>query len=201
MKRGRKRLCREYDGRRKRRNEKNVGFCHRSMKDSPSSLISEQCIYGDLVPLDYVSLDSITYEMKHDKAGKIRNTSIRDKNQKLKPYSAPWMMRQIWNHPKEGELQLKIYAHITHEENVDQTLIQQLNDLEEEDTLWYLRKIKEPRWINANGHREIDLEMTITTLDTEEKFDVKALLDSGCMSSAISKRFVKEHQINTIKLP
>ena len=43
--------------------------------------------------------------------------------------------------------------------------------------------------------------MTITTLDTEEKFDVKALLDSGCMSSAISKRFVKEHQINTIKLP
>ena len=171
------------------------------MKDSPSSLISEQCIYGDLVPLDYVSLDSIIYEMKHDKAGKIQNTSIRDKNQKLKPYSAPWMMRQIWNHPKEGELQLKIYAHITHEENVDQTLIQQLNDLEEEDALWYLRKIKEPRWINANGHREIDLEMTITTLDTEEKFDVKALLDSGCMSSAISKRFVKEHQINTIKLP
>ena len=43
--------------------------------------------------------------------------------------------------------------------------------------------------------------MMITTLDTEERFDVKALLDSGCMSSAISKRFVKEHQINTIKLP
>ena len=171
------------------------------MKDSPSSLISEQCIYGDLVPLDYVSLNSIIYEMKHDKAGKIRNTSIRDKKQKLKPYSAPWMMRQIWNHPKEGELQLKIYAHITHKENMDQTLIQQLNNLEEEDALWYLRKIKEPRWINANGHREIDLKMTITTLDTEEKFDIKALLDSGCMSSAISKRFVKEHQINTIKLP
>ena len=111
------------------------------------------------------------------------------------------MIRQIWNHPKESKLQLKIYAHITHEENVNQTLIQQLNDLEEEDALWYLRKIKEPRWINAKGHREIDLEMTITTLDTEEKFDVKALLDSGCMTSAISKRFVKEHQINTIKLP
>ena len=171
------------------------------MKDSPSSLIPEQCIYGDLVPLDYVSLNSITYEMKHDKAGKIRNTSIRDKQNKLKPYSAPWMIRQIWNHPKEGELQLKIYAHITHEEQVDQTLVQQLNDLEEEDALWYLRKIKEPRWINANRHREIDLEMTITTLDTEERFDVKALLDSRCMSSAISKRFIKEHQINTIKLP
>ena len=124
------------------------------MKDSPSSLIPEQCIYENLVPLD-----SIIYEMKHDKAGKIRNTSIRDKQNKLRPYSAPWMIRQIWNYPKEGEQQLKIYAHITHEENVDQTLIQQLNDLEEEDALWYLRKIKEPRWINANGHREIDLEM------------------------------------------
>ena len=111
------------------------------------------------------------------------------------------MIRQIWNHPKEGELQLKIYAHITHEEQVDQNLIQQLNKLEEEEALWYLRKIKEPQWINANGHREINLEMTITTLDTEEKFDIQALLDGGCMSSAISKRFVKEHQINTIKLP
>ena len=111
------------------------------------------------------------------------------------------MIRQIWNHPKEGELQLKIYAHITHEEQVDQNLIQQLNELEEEEALWYLRKIKEPRWINTNGHREINLEMTITTLDTKERFDVQALLDSGCMSSAISKIFVKEHQINTIKLP
>ena len=114
------------------------------MKDSPSSLIPEQCIYGDLVPLDYVSLDSIIYEMKHDKAGKIRSTSIRDKQNKLRPYSAPWMIRQIWNHPKEGELQLKIYAHITHEEQIDQTLIQHLNELEEEEALWYLRKIKEP---------------------------------------------------------
>ena len=110
-------------------------------------------------------------------------------------------MWQIWNHPIEGELQLKIYTHMTHEEQIDQTLIQQLNDLEEEDTLWYLQKIKEPQWINANGHREIDLKMTITTLDIEEKFDVQALLDSGCMSSTISKQFVKEHQINTITLP
>ena len=47
----------------------------------------------------------------------------------------------------------------------------------------YLQKIKEPQWINANGHQEIDLEMTIT-LDTEEKFDIQALLDSGCMSSS-----------------
>ena len=93
------------------------------------------------------------------------------------------MIRQIWNHPKEGELQLKIYTHITHEEQVNQTLIQQLNDLEEEEALWYLQKIKEPQWINASGHQEIDLEMTIT-LDTEEKFDIQALLDSGCMSSS-----------------
>ena len=80
------------------------------MKDSPSSLIPEQCIYKDLVLSDYVSLDSIIYKMKHEKMGKIRNTSIRDKNNKLQPYSTPWMMRQVWNHPKEGELQLKIYA-------------------------------------------------------------------------------------------
>ena len=54
------------------------------------------------------------------------------------------MIRQIWNHLIEGELQLRTYVHTTHEEQVDQTLIQQLNDLEEEDALWYLQKTKEP---------------------------------------------------------
>ena len=66
-----KRLRQKHDRRRKRRDETHAGFCHGSMKDSPSSLIPEQCIYKDLVPLDYVSLNSIIYEMKHDKVGKI----------------------------------------------------------------------------------------------------------------------------------
>jgi hypothetical protein len=40
------------------------------MKDSPTSLITEPCIYGSLVPSEYISLDSITYEIKQ-KEGEI----------------------------------------------------------------------------------------------------------------------------------
>jgi hypothetical protein len=40
------------------------------MKDSPASLIKEPCIYGSLVPSEYISLESITYEIKQ-KEGEI----------------------------------------------------------------------------------------------------------------------------------
>ena len=41
----------------------------------------------------------------------------------------------------------------------------------------------------------------LETLDTEESFETTALIDSGCTSSSISKCFVQEKKINTIKLP
>jgi hypothetical protein len=62
------------------------------------------------------------------------------------------MMRQIWNYPKESEIQLKLFAHPMHRDKINSDLIQNINELKEEDTLWYLRKVKEPRWINAKGH-------------------------------------------------
>jgi hypothetical protein len=67
---------------RKRKDEEETGFSQQSMKDSPASLITEPCIYGSLVPSEYISLDSITYKIKQ-KEGEIQNISIRDK-QKLK---------------------------------------------------------------------------------------------------------------------
>jgi hypothetical protein len=120
------------------------------MKESPASLITEQCIHSNLLPLEYTSLDSITYEIKL-KDNKIRNISIRDQK-KLKINTTPWMMRQIWNYPKESEIQLKLFTHPTYRDKIDSDLIQNINKLEEEDALWYLRKVKEPKWINAKGH-------------------------------------------------
>jgi hypothetical protein len=34
---------------------------------------------------------------------------------------------------------------------INETLIRNINDLPEEEALWYLRKIKEPKWIEAKG--------------------------------------------------
>jgi hypothetical protein len=108
------------------------------MKDSPASLIKEPCIYGSLVPSEYISLESITYEIKQ-KEGEIRNISIRDK-QKLKNSTPAWMVRQLWKYPDQGITQLRTYAHATFHEEINETLIRNINDLPEEEALWYLRK-------------------------------------------------------------
>jgi hypothetical protein len=47
----------------------------------------------------------------------------------------------------------------------------------------------------------MDVQIFLETLDTEESFDTTALIDSGCMTTSISDRFVGENKINTIKLP
>ena len=47
----------------------------------------------------------------------------------------------------------------------------------------------------------MNVPVTIETLDTKESFETTALIDSSCTSSSISKCFVQEKKINTIKLP
>jgi len=49
--------------------------------------------------------------------------------------------------------------------------------------------------------RQLDLELTLGTLDDRRNFRVNALLDSGCTGSCIDRTFVKENGINTEKLP
>jgi hypothetical protein len=100
------------------------------------------------------------------------------------------MVRQLWKYPSQGITQLRTYAHATFHKEINKTLIRNINDLPEEEALWYLRKIKEPRWIEAKGQREMDVQIFLETLDTEESFDTTALIDSGCMTTSISDRFV-----------
>ena len=163
-------------------------------------LVPKQCTYGSIVPSEYLSLNSIIYEIK-DREGKIRNTTIRDKENKYKNNSTPWMLRQLWKYPDQGVTQLKTFVHDTQYQNVNKILVQNINELQEEEALWYLRKLKEPQWIAASGQREMNIPIILETLDTEESFETTALIDSGCTSSSISKRFVQEKKINTIKLP
>ena len=113
-------------------------------------LVPEQCTYGSIVPSEYLSLNSIIYEIK-DREGKIQNTTIRDKENKFKNNLVPWMLRQLWKYPDQGVTQLKTFVHDTQHQNVNETLIQNINELPEEEALWYLRKLKEPQWIAASG--------------------------------------------------
>ncbi len=98
-----------------------------------------------------------------------------------------WMIRQLWKYPDQGITQLRTYAHSTFKEEINEQLINKINDLPENEALWYLQRVKRPQWIEATGKREMDIRVILTTLDTEESFDTMALIDTGCMTSAISK--------------
>ena len=113
--------------------------------------------------------------------------TIRDKENKFKNNSVPWMLQQLWKYPDQGITQLKTFVHDTQYKNINETLVRNINELKEEEALWYLRKLKEPQWIAVSGHREMNIPVMLETLDTEESFETTALIDSGCTSSSISK--------------
>ena len=73
-----------------------------------------------------------------------------------------------------------------------------MNENEQKIYLSYLQK---PRIIHTTGKRQMDLPVTIHTLDTLESFNIKALVDSGCTGSCINSEFVKRNNLNTKTLP
>ena len=47
----------------------------------------------------------------------------------------------------------------------------------------------------------MDVSGVVTTIDTLESFQMKALIDSGCTGSCINEEFAKKHRINLTPLP
>ena len=50
------------------------------------------------------------------------------------------MLRQIWKYPSESVNQLRNFIHPNHYQEVDEELIVAINNLKQEDTLWYYGK-------------------------------------------------------------
>ena len=61
------------------------------------------------------------------------------------------MVRQLWKHPEMGITQLKGFVNNSYREPINETLVRNINELNEEDALWFLRKIKEPQRIKTEG--------------------------------------------------
>jgi len=51
------------------------------------------------------------------------------------------------------------------------------------------------------GNKQLDIRIHLMTIDTTKSFTKVALIDSGCTSSCISRKFIQENGINTQKLP
>jgi hypothetical protein len=163
------------------------------------SLSYGHCLYDSLVPAEYVSLQSIIYEVQQQQ-GEIRNLKIRDKK-KLGVNSPAWMLRQIWKYPETAVIKLQTWVD---KEPIDKQMVTKINEMKEEDALWYLRKIQTkpiPSTPINGAYREFAIPLVMEMLDTEEGFEIEALLDSRCTTSCISTQIVEEKGINTIKLP
>jgi len=50
------------------------------------------------------------------------------------------------------------------------------------------------------GNKQLDIKTHLTTIDTTKSFTKVALIDLGCTSSCISRKFIQENGINTQKL-
>ena len=97
---------------------------------------------------------------------------------------------------------LKTYVRKDREEEITKETIKELNELKEEDALWYIKNLREkPRQVRGTGKNQMDIQGVMTTTDTHEKFTVKALIDSGCTGSCINEEFVTKHKMNLTALP
>ena len=63
--------------------------------------------------------------------------------------------------------------------------------MNEDEQKIYLNYLWKPKIIHTMGKRQMDLPVTIHTLDTLESFSIKALVDSGCTGSCINSKFVR----------
>ena len=114
---------------------------------------------------------------------------------KLKSWMSEWMVRRIQDQPSPVAMQdLKTFIRKDREEEIPEETIKELNELEEDQTLWYIQNLRtKPRQVRAMGKNQMDISGVVKTIDTLESFQMKALIDLGCTGSCINEEFAKKH--------
>ena len=114
---------------------------------------------------------------------------------KLKSWTNEWMVRRIQDQPTPIAIRdLKTFIRKDREEEITEETIKELNKLEENQMLWYIQNLRiKPRQVRATGKNQMDVSRVVKTIDMLESFQMKALIDSGCVGSCISEEFTKKH--------
>lgn len=85
---------------------------------------------------------------------------------------------------------------------VDHELVDQIRKLNNEEGLKAIKSLKGPRtFISGNKSNQLEVPVTLQTVDTLENFRVKGLIDSGCTRSCIGRKFVEEYGIKKNEMP
>ena len=56
---------------------------------------------------------------------------------------------------------------------------------------WYCRNY----FVHGTQGDQMDVKLVVTTLDTQDMYQIKALLDTGCTSSSINRNFINQNLI------
>ncbi len=175
-----------------------IGFSEWSVKAPPAMLTEERCNPIPVKICMNMNNNTITYEMRGTEP-KWRNQKITTKKGKLETWKGPWMVRRMWDQKEEVAVQcLKQWTHKMRKDEATPETVKALNEMKEEDALWYLLNLKwKEQYIQGKGKNQITMTGVVTMLNTFNRHKVEILVDSGCTGSCINKRFVKEHNLNT----
>ena len=75
----------------------------------------------------------------------------------------------------------------------------ELNRMTDNEVLTALKTL-EPSALRKMGDKQLNIQVKLLIMDTYRVFCKQALVDSGSSSSCINQKFVKENNLNTIKL-
>ncbi len=120
----------------------------------------------------------------------------------LKPFGAEWTLRSIVQAKMESEAKviLKNWIHKAWVEEVVDKMIEGMRKAEWINALWWLEELQQPKQYVATLSRkgkDLLINIQVETLENRTTFATKALVDSGCTSSAINRSFIEKHNIPT----
>ena len=120
-------------------------------------------------------------------------------------WTAEWILKRLKEEKDEDERAialLRCWVHPKRQIEASYENRDKLLNMSESEAIATLQEFAMPkRFIRGTKGNQLDVNLTITTLDSSMNTSTQGLIDSGCTGSAIDATFVKECGFNTKKLP
>ncbi|SJL16146.1 uncharacterized protein ARMOST_19665 [Armillaria ostoyae] len=120
-----------------------------------------------------------------------------------KPFDVDWTLRAVCEARTDNAARAALYVW-THVDRIPELTEELLIELRKGGDLAreHLYELHQPpRYLRrrASNNRDFSLPVQLTSVTGQKNFSTKALVDSGCTSSAINRAFVRKHQLDTVR--
>jgi len=117
---------------------------------------------------------------------------------RTKGYTAKWIAKRLKKEDTKTVIEiLKVWAHQSRRDECNERKVRELNEMIDREVIFALRSLEKPPILKQMGNKQLDIRIHLTTIDTTKSFTKVALIDLGCTSSCISRKFIQENGINT----